>query len=244
MTSTVPALGTPLHSLGPATQAPAPRVEGATLQGVLLDMDGTLVDTEGFWWDAEVEVFARLGHTLDEAWRDIVVGGPMTRSAGFLIDSTGADITVDELTVLLNDGFEERISRSLPLMPGAASLLAELAAHDVPMALVSASHRRIIDRVLDSIGAHHFELTIAGDEVPRTKPHPDPYLLAAAGIGAEPTRCAVIEDTATGVAAAEAAGCRVVAVPSVAPIPQAAGRTVVPSLEHVNLPFLQGLMTL
>lgn len=231
MTSTVPALGTRT-------------AEGSALQAVLLDMDGTLVDTEGFWWDAEVEVFARLGHTLDEAWRDIVVGGPMTRSAAFLIESTGADITVGELTVLLNDGFEDRISRSLPLMPGAARLLGELAAHDVPMALVSASHRRIIDRVLGSIGAHHFALTVAGDEVSRTKPHPDPYLLAASGLGAEPARCAVIEDTATGVAAAEAAGCRVVAVPSVAPIPAVTGRTVVPSLEHVNLPFLQGLMTL
>ncbi|CAM5271621.1 HAD family phosphatase OS=Streptomyces alboniger OX=132473 GN=CP975_06465 PE=4 SV=1 [Streptomyces alboniger] len=231
MTSTVPALSTRT-------------AEGSTLQAVLLDMDGTLVDTEGFWWDAEVEVFARLGHTLDEAWRDVVVGGPMTRSAAFLIESTGADVTVEELTVLLNDGFEDRIGRSLPLMPGAARLLAELAAHDVPMALVSASHRRIIDRVLGSIGAHHFSLTVAGDEVSRTKPHPDPYLLAASGLGADPARCAVIEDTATGVAAAEAAGCRVVAVPSVAPIPAVTGRTVVPSLEHVNLPFLQGLMTL
>ncbi|WP_369216104.1 HAD family hydrolase [Streptomyces flavofungini] len=231
MTSTVPALGTRT-------------AEGSALQAVLLDMDGTLVDTEGFWWDAEVEVFARLGHTLDEAWRDVVVGGPMTRSAAFLIESTGADVTVAELTVLLNNGFEDRISRTLPLMPGAARLLAELASHDVPMALVSASHRRIIDRVLDSIGAHHFTLTVAGDEVSRTKPHPAPYLLAASGLGAEPARCAVIEDTATGVAAAEAAGCRVVAVPSVAPIPAGAGRTVVPSLEHVDLPFLQGLMTL
>ncbi|MEV7193067.1 HAD family phosphatase [Streptomyces sp. NPDC093510] len=231
MTSTVPALGTRT-------------AEGSALQGVLLDMDGTLVDTEGFWWDAEVAVFASLGHALDEAWREVVVGGPMTRSAGFLIEATGADVTVAELTVLLNDSFEDRISRSLPLMPGAARLLAELAAHDVPMALVSASHRRIIDRVLDSVGAHHFELSVAGDEVARTKPHPDPYLVAARGLGVDPTRCAVIEDTATGVAAAEAAGCRVVAVPSVAPIPAVAGRTVVPSLEHVNLPFLQGLMTL
>ncbi|GHC78847.1 HAD family hydrolase [Streptomyces flavofungini] len=231
MTSTVPALGTRT-------------AEGSALQAVLLDMDGTLVDTEGFWWDAEVEVFAGLGHTLDEAWRDVVVGGPMTRSAGFLIEATGADITVPELTVLLNDGFEGRISRTLPLMPGAARLLAELAAHDVPTALVSASHRRIIDRILGSIGTHHFRLTVAGDEVERTKPHPDPYLIAAAGLGAEPGRCAVIEDTATGVAAAEAAGCRVVAVPSVAPIAPAAGRTVVPSLEQVDVRFLHGLMTL
>ncbi|MFF2367327.1 MULTISPECIES: HAD family hydrolase [unclassified Streptomyces] len=230
MTSTVPALGTRT-------------AEGSALQAVLLDMDGTLVDTEGFWWDVEVAVFAALGHALDESWRHVVVGGPMTRSAGFLIEATGADITLPELSVLLNDGFEDRIGHSLPLMPGAARLLAELAAHEIPTALVSASHRRIIDRVLGAIGSHFFALTVAGDEVERTKPFPDPYLLAAARLGAEPARCAVIEDTSTGVASAEAAGCQVVAVPSVAPIAPAARRTVVNSLEEVDLPFLHRLMT-
>ena len=230
MTSTVPA---------PVTRT----ADGSALQAVLLDMDGTLVDSEGFWWDVEVEVFASLGHTLDDTWRHVVVGGPMTRSAGFLIEATGADIDLDELTVLLNQGFEDRIDRSLPLMPGAARLLAELSEHGIPTALVSASHRRIIDRVLTTLGPQHFALTVAGDEVSRTKPHPDPYLLAAAGLGADPARCAVVEDTATGVAAAEAAGCQVVAVPSIAPIAPAARRTVVPSLEHVDLAFLRGLMT-
>jgi HAD superfamily hydrolase (TIGR01509 family) len=230
MTSTVPALGTRT-------------AEGSALQAVLLDMDGTLVDTEGFWWDVEVEIFARLGHTLDDSWRHVVVGGPMTRSAGFLLEATGADITLAELSVLLNDGFEARIGHALPLMPGAARLLAELHEHAIPTALVSASHRRIIDRVLTVLGPHHFDLSVAGDEVSRTKPFPDPYLLAAAKLGADPARCAVVEDTATGVAAAEAAGCRVVAVPSIAPITPAEGRTVVTSLEEVDLAFLRGLMT-
>ncbi|OKJ96959.1 hydrolase [Streptomyces sp. CB03234] len=230
MTSTVPASLTRM-------------AEGSALQAVFLDMDGTLVDTEGFWWDAEVEVFGELGHTLDESWRDVVVGGPMTRSAGYLIEATGADITLAELTVLLNERFEQRIGRGVPLMPGAERLLAELAAHNVPTALVSASHRRIIDRVLHSLGRDRFTLTVAGDEVSRTKPHPDPYLLAARGVGAEPGRCAVIEDTATGVAAAEAAGCRVVAVPSVAPIAPADGRLVVRSLEEIDLRFLRTLIT-
>ncbi|MFJ6659119.1 HAD family hydrolase [Streptomyces sp. NPDC091377] len=229
MTTTVPALGTRT-------------AEGSGLQAVLLDMDGTLVDSEGFWWDVEVEVFAGLGHALDDSWRHVVVGGPMTRSAGFLIEATGADIALADLTILLNQGFEDRIDRAVPLMPGAARLLAELAAQRVPTALVSASHRRIIDRVLTSLGPQHFALTVAGDEVPRTKPHPDPYLHAAVGLGVDPARCAVIEDTATGVAAAEAAGCHVVAVPSVAPIAPAARRTVVNSLEEVNLAFLHGLM--
>ncbi|MFJ9930706.1 MULTISPECIES: HAD family hydrolase [Streptomyces] len=230
MTSTVPALGTR-------------SAEGSALQAVLLDMDGTLVDTEGFWWDVEVEVFAALGHTLDESWKHVVVGGPMTRSAGFLIEATGADIALAELSLLLNEGFEARISTGLPLKPGAARLLAELHQHGIPTALVSASHRRIIDRVLTVLGPHHFALSIAGDEVTRTKPFPDPYLLAATGLGAHPSRCAVVEDTATGVAAAEAAGCHVVAVPSLAPIGPAARRTVVSSLEQVDLAFLRGLMT-
>ncbi|TRV72815.1 HAD family phosphatase [Streptomyces sp. 130] len=216
--------------------------KGAALRAVFLDMDGTLVDTEGFWWDVEVEVFAGLGHRLDEAWRDVVVGGPMSRSTGYLIEATGADITLDEAAVLLNDRFEKRIGNGVPLMPGAARLLAELHRHEIPTALVSASHRRIIDRVLDSVGHHHFALTVAGDEVTRTKPHPEPYLTAARGFGVDPRLCAVIEDTATGVAAAEAAGCRVVAVPSVSPIAPAEGRVVVGSLEEVDLAFLRGLI--
>ncbi|URM91945.1 HAD family phosphatase [Streptomyces sp. MRC013] len=230
MTSTVPAF-------------PSRAADGSALQAVFLDMDGTLVDTEGFWWDVEVAVFRDLGHELEESWRDIVVGGPMTRSAGYLIEATGADIALPELTTLLNDRFEERIGGGVPLMPGAARLLAELSGNSVPTALVSASHRRIIDRVLRSLGAEHFTLTVAGDEVPRTKPHPDPYLLAARRVGADPARCAVVEDTATGVAAAEAAGCRVVAVPSLAPIAPADGRVVVGSLEEVDLGFLRALIT-
>ncbi|MDT0269932.1 HAD family phosphatase [Streptomyces sp. DSM 44915] len=225
MTSSTPALDT-----RPAPGAP---------QAVLLDMDGTLVDTEDFWWDAEVEVFGALGHVLDEAHREVVVGGPMTRSAGYLIEVTGADITLDEVRDLLNTAFLRRLERGVPLMPGARRLLTELAAHRVPTALVSASHREVIDRILRSLGAEFFATTVAGDELPRTKPHPDPYLAAARRLGAEPARCVAVEDTATGVAAAEAAGCRVVAVPSVAPIAPAAGRTVVASLAEVDLDFLR-----
>ncbi|MFF4581371.1 HAD family hydrolase [Streptomyces sp. NPDC001389] len=230
MTSTVP--------------APAVRTaDGHALQAVLLDMDGTLVDTEGFWWEIEAQIFHELGHRLDEAWRDVVVGGPMSRSAAFLIEATGADIGLAELSVLLNERFAARIAEQVPLMPGAERLLSELARHNVPTALVSASHRRVIDQVLLTLGRDRFHLTVAGDEVPRTKPHPDPYLFAASSLGAHPSRCAVIEDTATGVAAAEAAGCRVVAVPSVGLIEPAPGRTVVRSLEDVDLAFLRSLIT-
>ncbi|MDT0345684.1 HAD family hydrolase [Streptomyces litchfieldiae] len=228
MTSSLPAIDTAIP-LGPGPRA------------VLLDMDGTLVDTEGFWWDAEVEVFGALGHELAEEHREVVVGGPMTRSAGYLIEVTGADITLDELRVLLNATFLRRVDAGVPLMPGARRLLTELAAHEIPTALVSASHRAVMDRMIASIGPEHFAFTVAGDELSHTKPHPAPYLTAAARLGAEPGECVAVEDTTTGVASAEAAGCRVVAVPSVAPIPAAVGRTVVASLEEVDLAFLRSV---
>mgnify|MGYP001219931668 CR=1 FL=1 len=214
------------------------------LQAVLLAMDGTLVDTEGYWWDAEVEVFAELGYELSPEHREAVVGGPMTRTAQYLLDVTGAPISVPELSTLLNDRFIELLGGGVPLMPGARRLLAELAAHQVPTALVSASHRRVIDIVLEALGREYFAFSVAGDEVRRTKPHPEPYLTAASRAGAHPARCVVIEDTPTGVASAEAAGCRVVAVPSLVPVEERDGRTVVPSLEHVDLDFLHSIVTI
>ncbi|MDJ0343805.1 HAD family phosphatase [Streptomyces sp. H10-C2] len=228
MTSSIPAVDTR-------------SAQGRGLQAVLLDMDGTLVDTEDIWWAAEVEVFAGLGHVLDSEHRAIVIGGPMTRSVGHLMAVTGTELTLPELSDAINARFTQLIARGVPLMPGARRLLTELAAHQVPTALVSASHRHIIDSVLRSLGAENFAFTLAGDEVARTKPYPDPYLIAAARLGAEPARCVVVEDTPTGVAAAEAAGCQVIAVPSIVRIAAAPGRTVVGSLEQLSVPFLRSL---
>lgn len=212
------------------------------LQAVLLDMDGTLVDTEDFWWQAESSLFAELGYALDEADRAQVVGGPMTRVIDYLLARTGVDLSPADLTVLINQRFVDLLGGGVPLMPGAERLLNTLAAHGIPAALVSASHRHVIDIVLRSLGAEHFAFTVAGDEVPRTKPHPDPYLEAARRLGADPARCVVVEDAPTGVKAAEAAGCPVIAVPSVAPIEPAPGRLVLTSLEQVDLELLRSLV--
>ena len=226
------------------TYASAPPLDrdSTGLQAVLLDMDGTLVDTEDLWWEAEVSLLAELGHRLGQADRLAVVGGPMSRVVDHLLAVSGLPLTPERLGAMINDRFAERIAHGVPLRPGAAELLAELAAEGVPAALVSASHRRIMDLVLRTLGSHHFAFTVAGDEVERTKPHPDPYLVAAARLGAEPGRCVVVEDAPTGVRAGEAAGCRVLAVPSVAPIEAGPGRTVLASLEGVGVALLRGLV--
>jgi beta-phosphoglucomutase-like phosphatase (HAD superfamily) len=125
-------------------------------------------------------------------------------------------------------------------------LLAEIAAAGVPSALVSSSHRVMVDVVLDSIGHsighRYFPVTVAGNEVTATKPAPEPYLVAAARLGVDPTRCVVLEDSPTGVASGEAAGCLTVAVPSIAPIPAVNGRVVVSSLTELDLGRLRSLV--
>ena len=126
--------------------------------------------------------------------------------------------------------------------PGAEALLDDLVAAGVPCALVSSSPRRLVDAVLASVGGDHFTTTIAGDEVPRTKPDPDPYLQAARQLGVEPSRCVVLEDSPVGVAAAEAAGCVVIAVPFVVPIEPGPRRHVVGSLTELDAVRLRDLV--
>ena len=129
----------------------------------------------------------------------------------------------DELRERLLDGMVSRLRRGpVHWMPGARRLLEETSAAGVPRALVSSSLRVVVDAVLDAIGREHLPVTVSGDDVARTKPHPDPYLLAARTLGVDPAACVALEDSATGATSARAAGCYTVAVPSLAHDP--AGR--------------------
>jgi beta-phosphoglucomutase-like phosphatase (HAD superfamily) len=104
-----------------------------------------------------------------------------------------------------------------------------VAAAGLPHALVTSSEREFMDAVLARTGLG-FDALVCADDVSVTKPDPEPYLLAAKLLGADPARCVALEDSPNGVASAEAAGYRVIAVPSLVPIEPAPGRTVVRSL--------------
>jgi beta-phosphoglucomutase-like phosphatase (HAD superfamily) len=105
----------------------------------------------------------------------------------------------------------------------------------MPMALVTNTRRALTERALNSIGRHYFTVSVCGDEVPRGKPAPDPYRQAAALLGLEPMHCLAIEDSVTGAASAEGAGCPVLVVPNDVDVPGGPRRRHVPSLARIDL---------
>ncbi|GFN10153.1 HAD-IA family hydrolase [Streptomyces microflavus] len=199
-------------------------------RAVLLDMDGTLVDTEPLWLDAAREVAAAHGHTLTDEEGAGVLGRTCADTAVHLAALCPRAVDDRILESALEDTFLAAVEAGIELRPGARDLLDLLADGNIPAALVSASPRRVVDAVLKTLGAEAFRTTVADGETDRSKPHPDPYLEAAARLRLPPGACLVVEDSPTGTAAAEEAGCRVVAVPSATPIPAAPGRRVLESL--------------
>ncbi|MFE7858843.1 HAD-IA family hydrolase [Streptomyces sp. NPDC057403] len=208
------------------------------LQAVLFDMDGTLVDTERLWWEAVQEVATGLGRPLTEADQPEVLGRPVEHTADWLGRITGTP----GLAGPLHREFSDRVRTGIVPRPGALALLDALARDGVPTALVTASPRSVADSVLAVLGADRFRVSVTADDTASTKPAPDPYLAACRALGVEPARCVAVEDTPTGVSSAEAAGCAVLAVPSLAPIEAAPGRTVVASLEEVTAQRLRDLV--
>jgi HAD superfamily hydrolase (TIGR01509 family) len=124
-------------------------------------------------------------------------------------------------------------------MPGVEVLLDEISDQGIPVGLVSASPRPIVDAVLNGLSKNYYQFSISASDVSRSKPFPDPYLLAADKLKVEISECIVLEDSATGVASATAAGAYVVAVPHLVPIEEASRRIVVKTLENVSVSLLR-----
>ncbi|WP_345436629.1 HAD family phosphatase [Actinoallomurus vinaceus] len=212
------------------------------LQAVLFDMDGLLLDSERLWLEAEAEVMAWLGGSWGPEHQEFLVGGSLDRTVAYMLELTGIPATPEEVGRRLLDAMAERLRADVPLMPGARDLLDEVRAAGLPSALVSSTHRALMEHALDGLGRDSFTVTVAGDEVSRTKPHPEPYLAATRLLDVDPRRCVALEDSLNGATSGAAAGCHVVAVPSVVPIDAAPRRTVVTSLREIDLDRLRALI--
>ena len=193
---------------------------------VLFDMDGLLIDSEPVWTVAEKELARRLGGVWSPALKAQIVGTRLDVAVPTILSWYGVPGGPSEVlaaTDWLLGRMVELFTEGLIALPGATDLLAVLRAEQIPVALVSSSYRVLVDAVL-AHGFGPFTTTVAGDEVVRAKPDPEPYLTAAARLEVDPRRCVVLEDSPAGGASGEAAGCAVVAVPSVAGVTFSAGR--------------------
>ncbi len=212
----------------------------AEVRAVLWDMDGTLVDTEPYWIEAEFELAAQYGGTWSQELGLLLVGNTLIRSAEIVLehmftpDAPGASLRPEQVVELLLDGVVARVERAIPWRPGARELLADLAAAGVPCGLVTMSYDRFVAPILAALPEGTFTEVVTGDRVTQGKPHPEPYLKAAAGLGVRPEECVAIEDSNTGATSAEAAGCTVLVVECHVPVASGERRIFRDSLEGLR----------
>jgi len=179
---------------------------------VLWDMDGTLVDTEPHWIESEFELIAEHGGTWSHEHAMNLVGNDLLDSGRYIAEHAGIDLEPAAIVDALLDRVTHRVEADVPWRPGARELLLSLRDRGIPCALVTMSYRRFVIPVLEKLPEGTFDAIVTGDSVDRGKPHPEPYLQAAAALGVDPAETLAIEDSNTGAMSAEAAGCTVLVV--------------------------------
>ncbi|MFC5379656.1 HAD-IA family hydrolase [Aquipuribacter nitratireducens] len=216
---------------GSAASSTSPPLPAA----VLWDMDGTLVDTEPLWLRAETDLVTEHGGrwTLEDGLS--LVGNPLIVSGRTIVERTGIRLSPQQVVDALLVRMVAAVRSAPPFRPGARELLEECVAAGVPAALVTMSYADLAGAVVDALPPGTFTTVVTGDAVVHGKPHPEPFLTAAARLGVDPSRCVALEDSVPGVASAEAAGCRVVAVPLHVPLDDAPGRSRVRDLRRIGL---------
>lgn len=223
-----------------AAEIESPREVGRALEAVLFDMDGTLVDTEPIWIEAE-KVYAKergASWTTEDAIQ--CVGRPLIYTAEALVERTGSEDSPEEvMEYLINYLRREVQSRPVAWMPGMEQLISTLKGEGIPVALVTSSYRPIVEALSSQIGENVLQATVTASDVENMKPHPEPYLQAASLLGVEASRCVAIEDSPSGLQSALASGAAVIGIPGVVPMPKDPRISRVPSAEALNLDLLR-----
>ncbi len=219
-----------------------------TLDAVVFDFDGLIIDSEWAIYETAVAAFAVHGHELTvEAWGTIVGLGDDDEELAWATLTRAMGIDLDNASFSATYAAQDRSNRdSLPLLPGVEVLVDSLTAASVPVGVASSSSLEWLDRHLGRLGLRpRFGAVIGADVVGGIgKPAPDVYLRACADLGADPTRAVALEDSEHGVAAAKAAGMVAVAVPGRITRFNDFGEAdlVVASVADLTVPLLEALV--
>ncbi|SDI02294.1 HAD family hydrolase [Agrococcus jejuensis] len=215
------------------------------LDAVLWDLDGTLIDSESYWRVAERRLVAEFDveWTLDD--EAALVGVDLWDGARYMV-GRGVAMEPDDIVARLDREVMDQLREHVPFRPGAAELLTSLKAAQVPLALVTMSTRALVELVLASseaqLGVQPFTVSVTGDEVPRGKPHPDPYLQALEALGARAASSVAFEDSIPGSTSARDAGLVTVGIPHEADLGDVAGITLWPTLVDRTVDDVRGLV--
>lgn len=189
-----------------------------TIELILLDMDGTMFDTEKIWYEVCKKLLSDVGHLgpPELYYKASGTGGENERK----IFAELLDYTEEESAAFIEElykrGKATLLTSSIPEKPGLHELMGFIHDRRIRWTIVSSSPRYLIDRYLSINGVVPPEEPLVDvTMIENSKPSPDPYLAAARLCAVEPAKCLVIEDSHTGVASALAAGMRVIMVPDI-----------------------------
>ena len=219
------------------------------MQALVFDFDGLILDTETSLFTATAAVFDDHGVHLDAAWwaTEILGTSDHPHWTDMLAERLGRPLDdLEELMAARNLRYHESLAAEA-VRPGVVELLAEAAEHGVPCAVASSSPREWVEGHLERLElADRFVGVRTRDDVEpgRTKPKPDLFLAACTAAGADPARSVALEDSPNGVAAARAAGMKVVGVAAglTSELPLDGADLVVPSLAEVTFEGLVALV--
>jgi beta-phosphoglucomutase len=182
-------------------------------QAVLFDLDGVIIDTLHYHYLAWKHMFEKRGGVVTEKTVLLHEGRNSREVLPILMQEAGVNIPEAEHGQFIEE--KRSYYRSIVQVqqyPHAFGVIDELRGRGFKVALVTACALKNMQHSLNSEHQAHFDFIITGDEVPRAKPFPDPYLTAARQLGVEPNNCLVVENAPLGIEAARNAGMYCIAI--------------------------------
>lgn len=209
-------------------------------QALLIDMDGTLVDSEPYWEDAKIRLATRHGIPFTAEDAAPLVGRSMMVTVEAL-KAAGVPLSDEEVLSALVDEVAMRVGEGIPWIDGAPEFLQRMADAGIPCALVTQAWEPVARQIVKASNGV-LQVLVSGGDVSHPKPHPEPYLLGAERLGVDPTRCVAMEDSPAGVASAEAAGAQVIVMPGMHPVEDSPNRHPVESLQEIDTALLERVL--
>lgn len=186
-------------------------------QAILWDMDGTLIDSEPYWQQAEHDIVKAHGGVWSHEDALKLVGFDL-HDAARVLQHHGVELPVNDIVDFLLTSVSNRIRNHVPWREHAAATLAWVKELNIPCALVTMSHSPVAHTFVDSAPPGTFAAVVTGDTAPRGKPHPDPYLHAAHQLGVDINQCIAVEDSPPGITSAMASGAHTIAIQAILPV--------------------------